>query len=150
MRKVIRVFLAPLLAISLFALVTTTPGCAAFISKLPVVISAVTDGMLVLDTIEAFSHSYFTVHPDAAKSAQVDALIAKSRTALDAALRIANASTELDQAQVDAAFTDFKTAYTELIALVESIGIKASGTRLQASPGGLTVPQPLAFTIKVS
>lgn len=148
MRKITRVVLAPLLALVIFSF--TFAGCAAFISKLPIVISAVTDGMLVLDTIEAFSHAYFTVHPDAAKSAQVDALIAKSRTALDAALRIANASTELDQAQVDAAFTDFKAAYTELIALVESIGIKASGTRLQATPGGLVVPQPLAFTIKVS
>jgi hypothetical protein len=130
-------------------LLTAPCGCASFISKLPVVVAAVTDGMLVLDSIEAFSNVYFAGHPDTAKQAQISSLIAKTRTALDAALRIVNGATSLNQAKVDEAFVEFRTAYTELIAVVESIGVKAYGTTLKASPGVLIVPEPLALSLKI-
>jgi hypothetical protein len=131
------------------AFATMSSGCAAFISKLPVVMAAVTDGMLVVDSIEAFANVYFAGHPDPTKQAQLAGLIAKTRTALDAALRIVNASKDLNQAKVDEAFAEMRAAYTELIALAESIGVKSSGATFKAAPGVLIVPEPLALTLKI-
>jgi hypothetical protein len=152
MRKITRTLLAPALVLFLVFAISVS-GCSMFMSKLPTVISAVTDGMLVLDSIEAFERTYFIAHPDAARETEVEALISKSRTALDAALRAANAAGELDQAQIDAALADFKGFYSDLITLVGPIGVKTSATatvRLQATSSGLLVPQPLAFTLRMN
>jgi hypothetical protein len=121
-------------------------GCATIASKLPAVISAVTDGMMVLDTIEAFIRNYFTKHPAPETQARVDVAIARTRGALSAALRTAHGAEKLDQAQIDAAFADFKAAYQDLMVLLTPLGVR-SGDRLAAAPNssGLIVPEPLAF-----
>lgn len=150
MRKMLR---ETVVALSLVVVVgTAVPlgGCAAIVSALPAVISAVTDASLVLSTIESFVNAYFASHADAEKQKSVALAITRARTSLDGALRIAHGAEKLDQAKVDEAFAEFKIAYTELIGMVDSIGIKSGPqNRMMAGPGTLTVPQPLALSLKV-
>lgn len=135
---------------TLSSFMVTATGCASVVSSLPMIIAAVQDGMIVVDTIARFADSYFAKHPGGAINPEkVHAAIERSRLALDAALRAAQGVDKLDQAQVDNAFAEFKLAYTDLIALVAPMGIAASGDRMMASQGGLTVPTPLAMTLKV-
>lgn len=135
-------------AIFLLAL-TTTSGCATIESKLPAIVAAVTDGVLILDSIEAFAKTYFILHPDNGKQQTVSTAIARAKGALDAALRIVDGYEKIDQAKIDEAFADFKVAYTDLLAIVSSIGVKTSGDRMLASTGGgLVVPPPLALKLK--
>lgn len=142
-------------SVPLLALLIIPPqGCASLFSSLPDINVAVTDGMLVLDTISSFSSTYFGTHPDAGLSTKVFSGITKAREALDVALRAAKASKNLSQAEYDAAFAGFETAYTELTALVDSIGIKTSSSpdgskSLKASPAGLVIPKPLALSLKL-
>src|SRR5687767_9504873 len=81
-------------------------GCATISSKLPIVISAVTDGMMVLDTIEAFVRQFFGKHPAPETQQKVEIAIARARGALSTALRTAHGAEKLDRAEIDAAFTD--------------------------------------------
>jgi len=132
--------------------VVPSQGCAAIVSALPAVISAVTDASLVLSTIESFVNTYFAqpAHVDLEKQKAVNLAITRARTSLDAALRIAHGAEKLDQAKVDEAFAEFKIAYTELIGMVDSIGIKSGPEkRMMAGPNTLTVPEPLALSLKV-
>lgn len=126
------------------ALALPIAGCARFVSKLPVVISMVTDGTMVLDTIEAFVHKFFEAHPSPEKQQKIGAAIAQARIALHAALRTAHGAEKLNQSKVDEAFADFRDAYRALIELVGPLGIQ-SGDRLAVTPGGLMVPEPLAL-----
>jgi hypothetical protein len=125
-------------------------GCAAIVSNLPAVIAAVTDGMMVVDAIEAFVRRFFAASPNPDLQRKVDVAVSKTRSALSAALRISDGAQKLDQAQVDAAFADFKTAYLELVALVAPLGVQQQGDTLRATPGGgLVVPEPLALRLRV-
>lgn len=139
--------LATLLTISLG--VTVLPGCAAFAALLPGVIAAVLDGMQVIDAIEAFVARYFAAHPDPATQAKIDTAILKARAALNVALRSAQGAKNLDDAQIDKAFDDFKQAYLELMSLVKPYGVTQVSTgKLSATPtkdGKLEVPEPMAF-----
>lgn len=132
------------------SLTLTSAGCAWWISKLPVVIAAVQDGMIVVDGIQVFVDSWFKQKPDPVLEAKIDAAVAKARYALDAALRVAQGSDDLDQSKIDAAFAEFKQAYIDLLELVKPLGVKPEGDKLAAAPtagGGLIVPEPLAFKI---
>lgn len=134
-----------------FAIAPTT-GCAAVSNALPHVVAAVTDGIQVLDAIEHFTRTYFASKPDAAYEARVAKVIARTRSALNAALRTSEGAQKLDQQKIDAAFSDFKIAYQELLALVGPLGVTpASGGAFSASEDGakLAVPEPVALTLRV-
>ncbi len=124
-------------------------GCAGALAALPDVVAAVVDAGQIIDTIERFVANYFALHPDAAKQADVAKAIDKARTTLNIALRLAQGAQDaaVDR-DVDAAFLNFKAAYIELIGLCKPYGVKETSMprgSLRASPGELTVPQPLAF-----
>lgn len=141
-----RAFAVLLLAASL----TAAPGCATVASLLPGVIAAVTDGMMVLDTLELFIKRYFDSRPTAPGRDKLEMFAARARSALNAALRAAHGAEKLDQAQIDAAFAEFRVAYTELLALLEPLGVKTSpdiDRPLAAGPNTLFVPEPLAFKV---
>lgn len=126
-------------------------GCAAIAAVLPDVIAAVLDGMQIIDVIEQFVARYFQSHPDPVAQKKVDDAILKARTALNVALRSAQGAKNLDDAQIDKAFEDFKQAYLELMALVRPYGVTPASSpavmkaTLSASGDTLTVPQPTAF-----
>lgn len=133
------------------ALAVPVASCAAVVSALPVVIAAVQDGMLVLDAIDSFVENVFKVRPDTDLQKKIDAAIVRTRLALDTALRLSQGTEKLTQAQLDAAFNDFRIAYQDLVALVAPLGVSTgTGTTLRAMPGGgLQVPEPLALRLKV-
>jgi hypothetical protein len=126
-------------------------ACATVAAHLPSVIAAVTDGVMVLDTIDRFADAYFSSHgADPRTQAKVDGAIERARAALNAALRAAQGAEHLTQEQIDAAFADFRAAYAELLALVAPLGVRqGTGETLRASPGNLVVPEPLALALKV-
>lgn len=145
MRKVLVAFI---LALSIVA----QPGCATVVSKLPVVIGAVTDAMMILDSIEMFIEAYFGRHPEVDEGIQKKTRQAMSRTrsALHVALRIAQGSQNLNQAKIDAAFADFKVAYAELLALIAPFGVSSSSDlRMSVTSDSLRVPEPMALTLKI-
>ncbi len=131
-------------------LVAAPLGCAALASALPTVLALVLDGMQVLDTIEAFVAHYFVQNPDAKAQEIVRQALTRCRAALNVALRSAQGAERLDQAQVDAAFDEFKKAYIALMSLVGPLGVRqVHGSTLRASlaaDGKLEVPEPLAFS----
>jgi hypothetical protein len=112
------------------------------------VVAIVTDAQEVLSIIDIAAQAFFTVHPELAdkKKVYVD-VMARTHAALDAAIRICQGATSLDQNQIDAAFTSFRAAYADLSALIQSFGISAPNGKLAAGPAaGFQVPAPLALT----
>lgn len=126
-----------------------TIGCAAIVSNLPIVIAAVTDGIMVLDAIEDFVSKYFLARPNKELEDKIATAMARTRSSLNAALRIAKGAEKLDQAKIDEAFAEFRAAYAELLALLTPLGV-TSGPALRATPGGLAVPEPMALTLKAN
>lgn len=132
----------------LFAALSFAPGCATISSTLPIIIAAVTDGVMVLDSIQVFADAFFRNKPNEDLEKKVRDGIARSRSALNAALRLAQGAEKLDQAKIDEAFVEFKRAYADLLVLLTPLGVQQQGTALKAIPGGLIVPEPLALTVK--
>jgi hypothetical protein len=132
---------------------TFTSGCATVASSLPAVIAAVTDGVMVLDSIADFASRYFDNKSatDPKMAAKVEAAINRARAALNFALRACQGAEKLSQEQVDEAFAEFRRAYADLLALIEPLGVRAAapGAGLRATAVGLAVPEPLALAIRV-
>lgn len=141
----------PIVALVLALSLSAGPGCATIAPFLPTVIAAVTDGALVVDTIDRFVDRYFESRPNPDLQKKIDIATARVRSALDAALRIASGAQHLNQAKVDEAFAEFRLAYQDLLALVGPLGVMTDrGGKLQARPGGgLLVPEPMALTLRV-
>lgn len=132
-------------------LMTLASGCAALGALLPDVITYVTDGTAIIDTIASFLNTFFLAHPDPVAQAEVGRAIVKVRAALTTLLRTAQGAKALDDANVDAAFADFKSAYLELMVLARPFGVQPVGTgRTRATANTLEVPEPLAFHPKRS
>ena len=123
-----------------------SPGCATLASDLTAFRSAVDVADMVIDAIDDFANSYFTAHPDPSKLAAIQAAEAQARAAAAAALSIANGIGDVQNAQVAQAFQSFEDAYSSLLALAQSIGVRAAspGAKVGAEPvpGGLVVPAP--------
>lgn len=133
-------------SVLLAAVLSLTVSCAAVVSYLPTVVAVATDALLVVDQIKAFVDGVFVIKPDPDLQKRVDQAIARTKTALDAAIRIASGADKLTKEQAAEAFADFRVAYQDLIALVAPLGV-STGETLRATPGGLTVPTPLAIKL---
>jgi hypothetical protein len=134
-----------ILAAALTGLSFQYMGCAAIVGNLPTVLAYVQDAQLVVSAIESFVNAVFAtgVKPELQKPVAV--AIARTKAALSAVLRAGTGVDKLNQADVDAAFKEFQLAYTDLINLVQPLGVSAGGGALKATPGGLVVPEPLAI-----
>ena len=136
--------------VALVCCFVAAPSCATIAPFLPTVIAAVTDGALVVDTIDRFVDRYFETRPNPDLQKKIDVATARVRSALDAALRIASGAQHLNQAKVDEAFAEFRLAYQDLLALVGPLGVTTSNAgQLRATPGGLMVPEPMAMRLRV-
>lgn len=135
-------------ALTLMFSAVSGAGCATVASSLPIVIAAVTDGMLVLDSIQMFVDTFFKIKPNQDLEKKIRDGIARSRSALNAALRLAQGAEKLDQAKIDEAFAEFRAAYADLLVLLGPLGVQQQGSTLKATPDGLIVPEPLAITLK--
>ena len=134
----------------LLALVMPFSGCAAVVSTLPAVIAYATDGMLIISTIESFANQWFQVRPNQDVQKKVGLAISRAKMALDAAVRLASGAEKINQAQIDAAFNEFKLAYLDIVGLMGPLGamqVGGSELKMKAGPRGdmLIVPEPLAL-----
>lgn len=137
------------------ALVTTGPGCSALFSNLPTVIAYVQEAQLVVSAIESFANAVFNAGILKEKQKDITVAIARTKAALSGVARVSSGAEKLNQADVDAAFVEFRLAYTDLVNLMKPIpGFSVEGQRLYASgptagmpdeppAGRLKVPQPL-------
>ena len=112
----------------------------------PVILAAIQDAAIIVDQVAAWVSAYFQAHPDAAKQAQVEAAIAKVRTAIDAAAKLLAGGIAATQAQLDQVEMNFTAAWNDLMTLVGPLGVKVSkpGQNLMLSEGeqGLVVDEP--------
>jgi len=132
------------------ASIVSSPGCAT-VKPVTDVIAKVDvqkyaqDALLVVGVLESVSQ---TINLDPAKRKDLDALFAKTKVAIDAAVRTCDGITELTRAQVDLAFGDFKGLYNDALAILGPYGVRRAtpGGRAGAAPsGGFVVPEPLVF-----
>lgn len=121
-------------------LALTLPGCASLVPILNDVTSIVQDAQSILDIIRATETSFFIALPDPVMQVKVEKALADASYALDIAIRATRGSAGLPQGQVDAAFDDFRKAYTELVVLLRDAGVDTKKISLHA---------PLALTHKV-
>lgn len=134
----------------LAALSVPAASCASLSSALPLVVAGIQDAALILDAIQTFANDVFRKLPDEIKQRDLNAAVARARTALDLALRLATAADDLDQRKIDAAFLAFRDAYADVLRLGFDLGIRPGDVGApRAAPGILTVPQPLAMTLRV-
>jgi hypothetical protein len=141
-------FRAFVLALSL---VFAASSCAAVVASLPKVIAVVTDASLILDQIAGFVNGVFQVKPNAELQKKFEIALARTRSALQAANRIASGSENLTQSQINEAFADFRAAYQDLLALAGPLGVQTGNGDKAAAPGptgaSLQVPEPLALSL---
>lgn len=138
----------PRLVLPLLALLAAgSAGCPGLISALPAVTSAIVEVANVVDTIAAWVDLYFKQRPDPDLERRAQAAVAKTRNAMNAVLRLAEAAKAADDQDVAKAFDDLEAAYKELLELTQPIGVRpeglASGRASGADGPVLTVPSTL-------
>lgn len=140
---------AKLVLAALLGLSLGVSGCAAVVSQLPNVVAYVQDAELILNTIETAMNGVWANHPDPANQKLVNESIAKVDTALDAVNRIAQGGEKVDQAQLEAAFSDFQAAFSDLMSLLGPYGITVADVpkATRTAAGGLVVPRPTLYSV---
>jgi hypothetical protein len=144
-----------ILLAALTGLSFTYMGCSAIMGNLPAVLAYVQDGQLVLSAIESFANAVFAAGFKPEIKQPVTSAIARAKAALSAALRAGTGVEKLNQADVDAAFVEFRLAYTDLVNLMAQVpGFSVQGKTMKAAPGGgpagtLVVPEPLLISRKL-
>ena len=126
-------------------------GCAAIMPVIPQIVSVVTDAMLIMDIIDTTARTFFDTHPQVSPEVRQKYadVYAKALNALNVAQAALRAAEDLDQAQYDRAFAEFKQAYSELMDLLGKQGM-VQGQYLAATPGQhVYLPEPLALTYRV-
>lgn len=130
-------------------------GCASLGGVIPVLQDAILvaeDGQSILQALRA-AFDFFSATNILSQDVQVKAQQAfqDAALALDAAVRALHGGKELDDQQIDAAFEDFRQAYTNLVAILRDLGVvqeKATGL-LAAKRGDKDVVLiPLAFKVR--
>jgi hypothetical protein len=133
-------------------LMTVLPGCSFLQKAGPVlddVMVFVEDGARILDAIRAATAIFFLAHPAPAAQTAVDKALVDAQLALDAAIRATTGAKEFTQEQFDAAFAQFKGAYTELDHLLRELGIVHADGRMAVAHGAegeIRFPIPLALS----
>jgi hypothetical protein len=127
-------------------------GCAAVMPVIPQIVSVVTDAMVIMGLIDSSVQEYFRTHPQIAPEvrSQYVEVYQKALRALNASQAALRGVEDLDQKKYDAAFLEFKTAYQELLDLLEKEGILRQ-QYLSAGPGDqIYLPTPEALSFQVS
>lgn len=106
-----------------------------------------TDGALWLSRISDAEAVLFTLAPDPAAKAELDALLADGRSALATAGEATAGVQDLTQGQLDAAYEKFRGVVAEITADAVKLGLfkGAASSRVAGAPP-TTVPAPLAVS----
>jgi len=119
-------------------------GCAALQQAVPYLQDAVEvaqDAGSVLAFISNLVQAFFTASPNPALSAQIGSAIGTAELALSAAVQAVDGVVNLSAEQEDAAFANFRAAYTQIVNLLTQNGVLGAGAKAGvASPPVLPVP----------
>jgi hypothetical protein len=135
------------MALALLAMASCVGGLPAFINDAVLVAENAADILAALKSASAF---YLQGHPVSAdEQAKIESAFEDASLALATALSVTRGTKDITYAQADAAFDDFRAAYTSYTALLKSNGVvvpdKAKGV-LMAFRGGALLPiAPLAM-----
>ena len=133
-------------------------GCAAVSAATVVqdVLAGIDDAGLVLQQIQTFVSTYFASKTDATNQAlavKINAALTDARNGLDLVVRAGAVATDITDANLQQALTDFSTEFAAVVALGQQIGVQVSGTTPTATPKpavagapGLVVSQPMILS----
>lgn len=116
-------------------------GCPSLLSALPAVTSAIVEVGNVVDTIAAWVALYFKQRPDDALERRAGEAIARTRNAMNAVLRLADAAKSANDGQVSSAFDQLEAAYKELLELTRPMGVRPEG--VASGRVGVAVDSPV-------
>lgn len=126
------------------------PGCtpaqvSAVVETLPKIVQYIQDAQLIIDQIDAAVQPILELKGDENLEREYAKQLGNVRSALQVAIRTTKGGQALSQGDIDAAFAEFKNAYSKLRAFLDTSGLRVNG--LMASPGGgVSIPDPLVVS----
>lgn len=127
--------------LAVVGLALSVSGCATVVPLLPQIVTYVQDAEIGVNAVVALVGS---LGLDAGQVKLIDQTAAKALLAADAVAKLAQGGEAVNQAQVDAAFADFKVAFNDLMALVGPYGIHVGDVpkATRTAGGGWVIPMP--------
>lgn len=129
--------------IGLIACISCSGAIQKIVDSLPTVIQYVTDAQLILDRIDQSVRPILALKNDEQLNQKYAQAIEHTRSTLQVALRSAKGGQSLSQDELDAAFSDFRTAYVQLRDLLQGTGLMSPAGTFSASSA--QIPEPLAL-----
>jgi hypothetical protein len=130
------------------ALAVTLPGCASFQKVIPVlndVQAAVSDASAILDAVRSVVTVFFLARPAPDAQIKVERVLGDVDLALSATVRALRGVDNASKEQLDAAWKDFRGAYSELVVVLRDLGIVSAEGKMATRRGAVTLPEPLAM-----
>jgi hypothetical protein len=123
----------------------TPSQVAAVVETLPKVVQYIQDAQLIIDQIDAAAQPILALKADEQLKQEYAKQLSNVRGALQVAIRTTKGGQALSQGEIDAAFEEFKAAYTKLSTFLDTSGLRVNG--LMSSPGGgVEIPVPLVVS----
>ena len=134
-----------LMAMACVLIGACTPAqVATVIETLPKVVQYIQDAQLILDQIDAAAQPILALKADEPLKQEYAKQLGNARSALQVAIRTTKGGQALSQGEIDAAFAEFKKAYTELSKFLDTSGLKVNGLMSSSGAGGgVVIPTPL-------
>lgn len=148
--KVPPVAMVLLVAVACTPVMACSPAALAAVAPIVTqVIQAITDAEQQLDAIDRAADRFFVVAPNVQVEAHYDMAMDKARRSLSVANRATAGAQSLTQRDIESAFYEFRSAYGELRALIESCGMVRKPGALSASAHPqIELAEPMALTLK--
>lgn len=138
--------------VALCAAMLVIPGCGFLQHPGPVlddVIFDVQDAASILSTIRSVVEIFFMAHPAPGVQATVEKALADAELGLNAAVRATRGAKELSKEQLDAAWRDFRLAWSELEHILHDAGVVTGDGKFavarEGREGEIRFPVPLAM-----
>lgn len=132
--------------------IPTFAGCAAIRKVIAKVLPIVVELAELLDAIDARAQEHFKQNPDADAEKTYAQIMAKAHLALSTVTRVAKGVEAAGDQDLEAAFSEFKKAYGDILALLGPLGVVVptdDGTFSAPGDGGpLQVPAPDTLTLE--
>lgn len=103
-------------------------GCAAIAKVIEVILPLVVEAAEILDAIDAKAQVYFKANPDPETESTYGQIMSRAKLALSAITRAAKGAQSAEDQDLDAAFIEFRQAYSDILALLGPFGIVAPST----------------------
>lgn len=102
-----------------------------------------------IEAMQVLEAAYFALNPNPALQAKIDNVVAQVKASLSTLQTTLAGAQDINSGDVADAFTAFESAYNQLIAQLNSLGVSVKtaikGTKTTASPTGIVVPAARSF-----